>query len=496
MSGARLGKAIAHIVAETMTAHKQATLPGETAYKQKADTAKYEGWEQEVLPFAQKLMKHVSDTGAADGPLKVIMDTVNGPTHQVELAILIPLLLGAGFKIAGEVTMPFIQAVMNKIWAQFPNNPLSAQEMAVAVTKGTMDFNDARAEAEHSGYSKDRLQWLVDITGDAPGPMELLAAYRRGIIDDARLEHGIRGGMLKNEWTDVIKQLRFVPPSSAEAIAALVQGHVDQATAQKWSAESGMLPEAFQALYETAGMPISPGEALDLMRRGEMSQSEVEQSIRESHVKNKYIPAIINLARKLIPPRSVGTMVAHGSLSQATGIQYLQMYGYTASDATAVVHNAMAQKHAATKELAKGEVFSLYEQQLIDEATAKSDLKKLGYDDAEITLLIGLADHKRETQIKSSAVKLTGSRYVARHITKDQASSNLGALGIPDAARQTIMKLWDLELAATPKMLTEAQVGALAKKGIIDLAEFTSRLQAMGMNDVDINLLAQYYGVK
>lgn len=495
MSGARFGKAIAHIVAETLTAHNAATIPAKTAYEQKAQTAKFEGWEKELAPIVAKMLGPIKNMENLPEPIATMVQSATAPTHQVELAVLILAAIGLVTKAAGEIIQPFVQPIINRAWAAEPNAPLSPGAVAAMVTKGWLSVDAGIAEMGLSGLNSQRAGNMINVSGNAPGPFELLTALRRGIIGEQDFEHGIQEGLLRNEWINTIRALMYSPPTAAEAIQALVQGHVDQGTAQKWAAESGLDPKAFDALYQTAGMPLSPGEALDLFRRGEFTQSQVEQNIRESRIKNKYIPNVIQLARKLIPPRTVGAMVGHGILDEATGATYLQMYGYNAQDAAAVVKNARATKAHSTKELAKGEVVSAYENQLMSRDNALQSLIHLGYDNAESDLLLSLADHKRQQAILNQGIRVIGSRYVSRHISRSDAGIALDRLQVPTVAKDTLMTMWDLELSASPKMLSLAEIGTLGKKGLIDPPTFHDKVAALGYSEADIGLLALYYGV-
>lgn len=494
MASHRLGKAISDIIAHTLTAHKSASLPGETAYKHKAQKAQYEAYEKELAPIVVKMLGELAKRKDLPEPLKTAVEAATGPKHQVEILILVALVIGFITKAAGEITQPFAQSVINDMWKVHQSMPLDLGTIAELVVKGVLDPGQGTDEASLIGIDTQRAADVFAGAGEPPGPIELLAAFRRGIIGENDVERGIRTGRLRNEWIPMFKGLTYSPPSPAEAIQAYVQGHIDESTSRKWSSESGLDPGAFQALYETAGNPISPGEALDLLRRGEMDTGSVEQAIRESRIKNKYIPAIMNLARRLIPPRTVSSMVGHGVLDMATGVRYLQMYGYTADDATAVVKNALATKHAATKELAKSEIAMAYENQMMSRQDAETSLTKLGYDHGEATLLLDIADHKRQEAIRSSAIRIIGSRYIARHISRGTASTSLDALQVPTDARDSILALWDLELSASPKMLTLAEIGALAKKSLMSPQVFHDKVTALGYSEEDTGWLALYYG--
>jgi hypothetical protein len=109
--------------------------------------------------------------------------------------------------------------------------------------------------------------------------------------------------------------------------------------------------------------------------------------------------------------------------------------------------------------------------------------------------LLDLADHKRQQTVLNQGIRVIGSRYVSRHISRNDAGIALDKLLVPTAAKDTLMAMWDLELAASPRMLTLAEIGSLGKKGLIDPPTFHDKVIALGYSEADTGLLALFYGV-
>jgi hypothetical protein len=81
------------------------------------------------------------------------------------------------------------------------------------------------------------------------------------------------------------------------------------------------------------------------------------------------------------------------------------------------------------------------------------------------------------------------SRYVARHFTHAQASMFLDSLAVPHAARDRYLLTWDIERSATVAVLTEAQIVAAHKRGLISGQDAFDRLTARGYTDPDAHIL-------
>jgi hypothetical protein len=100
---------------------------------------------------------------------------------------------------------------------------LSGADLALANLRGEMSHDEAVGYAKLLGISEGDLGVLINNTGEPPGLMQLLEAYRRGFIGETRLVHGIRQSRVRDEWVDVVEKLRSSPMSVADAARAVVE---------------------------------------------------------------------------------------------------------------------------------------------------------------------------------------------------------------------------------------------------------------------------------
>ena len=367
-------------------------------------------------------------------------------------------------------------------------SPAQAADMTI---RNIITPDEGRAIAGAQGVTSTDFDRMVLDTGEPPGLDQLLFAYRRGIIDRPRLEHGIRQARLRDEWIPVVESLRFVPMDTSDAIRAAVQGHLSDTEAKRISEQNGLDPSQFTPLLETAGEPIARGEALELYNRGLMDKTRVEQAIRESHVKNKYIPDILNLRRRLIPERTLVSMIGHGTLTHADGVKHLLELGFDRADAEALVATGAAQKTQKEKDLARADVLELYVDHALSETDARDLLHHMGYSETEATQLLALADLRRARKYRDALLSRLHSLYVAHHLTDGELGTELDAAGVTPKERAQFLHLWGLERASNARMLTEAQVIHLFKKGLLDEPGAGTRLIRMGYSPDDAGLLIQ-----
>lgn len=389
---------------------------------------------------------------------------------------------------------PTIERLRQDSLTRWPVTPIDPASCADAIQRAVLSEADWRGEAALSGVDPARLDALVGLAGNPPGPAELVDQWRRGLLDDAGLERGIRQGRTKNEWLGFYRALRHLPISVGDLVNAAVQNHLPRDQAAARADGLGITAADFATLYENAGAPPGVMEVLHLWNRGELSEAEVDQAIRESRLKDKYLPGIKRLAEYLPPPRTVTTLLAHGAITRAQAVDLFRRNGLTAELADAYAASAVHAKAATHKELATGQVTSLYADRLISRADATADLLRIGYAAAEAELLLDLADARARQKVRTQAVNRVRTLFVGRRIDRATAESDLAKVGLDASQVGDLLPLWEIEQATPTRSLTEAQVMKAWSDGVISEADARGRLAGLGYAPADVDVLARTYG--
>lgn len=380
--------------------------------------------------------------------------------------------------------------------AQLFTVPIAPAELADMTLRGIISQDEGRAAARESGVPPADFDLMALAVGEPPGPEQLSEMLRRAIIDRPAFDRGIRESRVRNEWTEPIYRASFQPMSTADAVSGVVQGHLTDAQGQAIAHLNGLEPEYWAPLVETAGEPIARGEALELLNRGEMTQTEVEQAVRESRVKNKYIPDILKLRRRLPPERSIVSMLAHSAITHEHAAQLLAEQGFDPQDAAALIKAGTAQRTTSTKHLAVGVIVELYAERALTQEQALEHLTALGYTAADARLELTVGELRREHAWRQTAAGRIGTDYVNRLIDKQVAVQFLDRIGLVPTQRDEYLTLWDLERSARVRRLTEAQIIAGAKHGALSGPDAKARLEAMGYDPVDADVLLKTAGLE
>lgn len=448
-----------------------------------------EAFEAEHAGVLQRVLTGILEHPEMPAVVRDVLAPITNPHQQVQMLM---GFISVGSIISGFVgaaIAPEVQAVSNVAWAANADQPLSPDVMALAVLRGHADLAHAYREAAMSGVNASRVDMLVANTGEPPGLQQLMEALRRGIIDHTTFAKGVRESRVRNEWLDTLTALRYSPVPVGEVVAAAVQGQISMAELAHRIDIAGLDPVDADLLYRTHGRPPGTGELEQLVNRGELSEAELIQAVRESDIKNKYIPALVRLRRKIPPMRSVVAAIHQGVLSPAAGVEKLMQLGYNASDAAMFAKEATNLKHAGVRALTQSQIHALYAQRLITRPAAVAMYEHLGYDAAEVGMLLALADHERHAKAQQSAVGRVHSRYIAHRLTRIEAITTLDKVGIDPAGRADLLGMWDDERAANAPALTLAELQGLAHRERIDQATFQRRTVRLGYAEADVPFL-------
>lgn len=375
--------------------------------------------------------------------------------------------------------------------AQTRNDPVSVADAALGVLRGNISMDEGAKIAAANGFDLDSFNIIINNTGEPPGTMQLLEAYRRGFIDKNTLDKGILQSRVRDEWIPTLEKLRYSPMSVADAVNAVVQNHMSASDAAKIAEDNGLEPGALDILTETAGEPLSRTEMEDLYNRGLATETDVEQALRESRLKNKYVKLAFELHAKVMPVATVQHALRYGVMSHDAAVSKAIEYGYSKDDAATIVNASVAERIQVYRERVIASAETLYVDSVIDITQAKSIVEAMGRTGSEAEFILKSFDFRRNARIASQVVTVLKSKYLQRHITRTQVINDLNAVGIPADQRDQLMQLWDLEHDAYTKVLTPAQIVKAVKIGKLTPDQGVERLMYDGYNKSDAELLIE-----
>lgn len=412
----------------------------------------------------------------------------NYPTFDVGLDLLRRGLIGE----SDLKTLLQRQGIPSDYWgpiAATRNGPVSVADAALGVLRGTLSQDDGAKIAAANGFDLESFNILVANTGEPPGTMQLLEAFRRGFITEPILDKGIRQSRVRDEWIPTIKQLRYSPMSVADAVNAVVQNHMSMTEGERIANENGLQPADFDTLYQTAGEPLSRTELQELYNRGLVTEDTVKQGLRESRLKNKYVDIAFDLHSRIIPITTLRLALRYGGIDHADAIRVAMESGYSEKDAITIVNTGSAERMQAYKDRVIASAQTLYEDGIISASDVRSVITVMGHSETEAEFIFQSSEYRRNAKILAQVVTALRGKYISKHISEIEVINDLNAFGVPTEQRDFLLKQWNIERGAFTRLLTETQVVKAVKLKLITESDGLDRLVAFGYSRDDATLL-------
>lgn len=404
-----------------------------------------------------------------------------------------------GAQIVSALMGPGLAELTQQLNELVQTTPLTPELCADLVVRGFLDKGSAALVASRSGVNGGDFDLMVRGSGAAPDTTQLVEAYRRGLIplnsgnpDVPSLVTGIQEGRVANKWIPMLEGLGQVPIGVADAVDGVVEGQITMAQGQAIGYKNGLAPDDFQILYNIRGNPPSPTQLTEMVHRGVIGvhgtgpdATTFQQGISEGATKDKWEPLFEAIMEVLPPARTVTALQRSGTITSDQALAYYKQLGLGQETAAAYVQDASHGKSATARHLAVGTITKLYTDQVIDRSAASGMMTALGYEAHEADLELALADLHASLAAEAKAVSKVSTLYIARKISKATAVTLLDDLGVPTSQRDVLLKTWDLEKAASVRILTPAEVESAVYYEIMTFAQGQAELVAMGYTQYD-----------
>jgi hypothetical protein len=377
---------------------------------------------------------------------------------------------------------------------QLQRQRLSTADLALAQLRGIMDPATAENYAQQLGMVPADFATLIGNTGEPPGLMQLLEAYRRGFIDQPTLEAGIRQSRVRDEWIPTVEALRYTPMSTADAARAYVQNYLAYDDAAQIAQENGLEPDHWQYIAESYGRPLAHGQMIQLYYRGLVTREQFDQAMRESDIKDKYIDASFELGVKLPGLWEIVNLLKDGQITTDMASTLLLEQGYQTDFVADLTKHGGSAKAATAKTLTVSNVMTMYDDGLVSRDQAITQLEAIGYTSTDTGWLLAIADAKQQAALAKAETGLVRTQYERRLITEREATDELTRLGVDPAQASRLVTEWSAVRLTSTKTLTEAQVMKVLKDGLIGPDDAMNRLLALGYSETDAGLLIGAYG--
>lgn len=367
---------------------------------------------------------------------------------------------------------------------------LSPQDAAMARQQGFLTQDEQLSVSAKQGVDAHDANLLFEMSGLPPGAEQMIELWRRGEIDEDRVRQALIEGHIKIKYADDVLKLRYQPLSASVAAEALVRQRIPEAKAVSIAEKNGLARDDFLLWSDMLGRPIGTVQALQLARRGEFTFDQFKDVVARSDVRTEFADDLWKLKRVLPRMTTIHQLVANGSLTKQRATEMVIDLGYDADVAHGIVESAVKGKTQHTRDLAAGQIDSLYESGLEPRTWALEALIGLGYDHDEAEWHLELLEARRLLAALQSHLSVVHRSYVTHKIDEEQAQTELDELQMRDEARDLLLQTWTRERNANVARLSNAQIGQALKHAGMTREEAVQRWQENGYPVDDAKWLA------
>lgn len=424
-----------------------------------------------------------------------MLGRILNPEHPAGIFTYIAVAAAIALRMGGSLLDGPMSVLHNFSMRNFGEVYPDGMEGAAAYARDRISEQQAEQLKNYSGYNNIDLETMRQFALGTISPGQAQYAWNRGLIDGAEWLQILRHNSLDELSQRVLTDMRYGPPSAAQALNAAVENQLTEDEGKEILRQNGIDPIHWDWLYRTNG--ASPGvEMLNKLKNyGLIDDKLWTEGILESPIKNKYVDVLKNTRFHRPPMRVTLSMLHNGVIDKPKALEYLEYLGFFPEDAEAMADAAMKQKSSGTKTLTAANLRGMYVEGILDAATVEARMTELGYSAEDAALEIQYADHVRDRQRVNIALTRIRTLYVSHKIDEATAGGYITELGVPTHRRDELLHDWKVEHDATVKHLTLSELVRAAKAGFLTPDEFYQRLVASGYSESDAHLSAQLHGI-
>jgi len=351
------------------------------------------------------------------------------------------------------------------------------------------------------GWTEDMIGRWMDILRPRLGPAELFAAeYRFGESLAATEEELRKRGYPLNDIT-IARALTQMIPGPGDLIRMAVREAWRDDVAAEWGYDADFPPEFaewmekqgdtegwsrkyWRAHWELPGLTT----VLDILYRvPEFDMANLDTFLRISDIPATWRDYIKRTAYRPLTRVDVRRMYGMGVLDRAAVKRSYLDLGYDDTNAERMTEFTVRYETEDDRAATKADILSFLNVGAITSSEAVTWLREIGYPEELASYLVARELMKAEQKRVAQQVKHIRNLYIHNELTPSEASSRMGAIGVPAGEIQNLLDEWDIDRAAKVQRPSRATLDRLLQQDVISESEYTNGLVALGYQDRYVN---------
>lgn len=391
--------------------------------------------------------------------------------------------LGAGFgagigQAISNLLSPVTQSLLYDAPLSIPDASTAAGMAASAILSEGEGIDVIRRSGLNEGWGAH----LIEAAHTFPGLPELLELHRRGLINQAEVEHALRRGGLPEFYVASLFNLRRAILAPADLALMQLRGIIDEGTGRAIAAQSGVDAEDFDRLVLATGEPPGLESLLEAFRRGFIDDQRLRRGIRQSRVRDEWTDTVERLRFSPMQTADAVEAVVRNYITPEQGKAIAEQNGLEPQHwQTLLLAHGRPPGHAQMLQLLNR---GLVSEAQVDQAVRESDVK-----DKYVPMLRGL-----RWRIPAERLIVTMLQHGA--ISETRAHELLSKDGYEPDVAGAILRTGVAQRTAGHKAVALSQIVELFEGHAIDEAQARKMIEALGYPAADVPLLLEVANLK
>jgi len=348
----------------------------------------------------------------------------------------------------------------------------------------------------------DYAQVYLDAILTKPATIDLISYELRKDPTLSELDIELRKIGIHPDYYELYKELAYQIPPVADIITMAVREAFTPEIAAKFGQYEGLPPEfviwvqkkglskEWAERYWAAHWSLpSPQQGFEMLHRGVITQEELSLLLRALDIMPFWRDKLIDISYNPLTRVDVRRMYSLGVITETEVNESYKTLGYDDVNAKRMTEFTIKQVRQTLSKFTPADITNAYVKRLIDEGKTRSLLRDIDIKDAEITLIINSAEHKREWAYKQELFDAIENLYKKGKYTEEKTRTELRNLNFTDDYITTQLQQWELKAAAEKiATWTTTQTLTFLKKGLISTERARQEFIALGYDAEHIKI--------
>ncbi len=403
------------------------------------------------------------------------------------------------FMNVGSIFPPLFDVLGKTTYSIFPAKIPDPASLTIMKWRKEIDDDNYHKYMRQNGFTAEWADRFYNANQSLLDTYDIIAAWRRGIINEDTLHKELNKKGYTNEHIQVIKEVSEYFPNASDLIRFAVREVYSPLTRQKFGMDEDF-PEDFEREAAKIGMNSeqaknywaahwqlpSAGDGFEMLHRGIISESDLLMLMKALDYMPFWRDKLIQLSYMPLTRVDVRRMFRLGVLDEEGVYKAYLALGYSPDNARLLLEFTKKYESGEDTGITRAAIVSAYKKDIITKDEMKQYLAILDFAPDTIEFWIEMADYEKQQEWIDEQVDDLTARYQVGDINLDQLRIELTKLDVPATFVDTLINKETVKLANKRKLPTRTELTRWLELGIIDEKIFAERMYLLGYKEEDV----------